>query len=172
MLIVFNLLFRAGLGLSALLGSLLVVTGCGPAGSSELGPGRFIEASGEPFTAGPVDAFREPGVYREFVADHGVYLVSNGEHLVALAADSPTGDEPVVYDEVSGLFRCRAAGSMFSRDGLVWGSGFAERSLDRCRVRVARSGETRSAGELVVDPGTRFRFELQQWSMPPSMHVF
>ncbi|MEM1353861.1 MAG: hypothetical protein AAGC44_01705 [Planctomycetota bacterium] len=125
----------------------------------------------QPFNIGPASRWQEPGLYLDFADTHDVALVSDHGMLVALLLINPDTGSRVRYDPISNLFKDPHDGSMYSRDGLLWGDSEGEFSLPRCRVRHLGSLDDPHV-ELQIDPGKRFYFEEKQWSKAASNHLF
>lgn len=125
----------------------------------------------EPFEIGPASKWQEPGLYLDFASSNKVALVSDHGMLVALLLVNPDTGNTVQYDRLSNLFKDPQDGSMYTRDGLIWGDSEGEFSLPRCRVRHLGSLEDPDV-ELQIDPSKRFYHEEQQWSKAASNHLY
>lgn len=125
----------------------------------------------EPFNIGPASKWQKPGLYLDYADTHQVALVSDHGMLVALLLINPDTGNTVRYDRLSNLFKDSQDGSMYSRDGLLWGDSDGKFSLPRCRVRHLGSLNDPHV-ELQIDPGKRFYFEEKQWSKAASNHLY
>jgi hypothetical protein len=135
--------------------------------------GFDVDVAGDPFSIGPPEKYREPGVYDKFVDSHGVWVVSTGKYIFALCALCPTGDPTQAesqgcgtrFDSFSGRFRCPCDGTSFTREGLRSLKPQADDSMWRCRIDLIK-------GELLVDPRRRYSEARNQWSSVHSAFVF
>ena len=125
----------------------------------------------DPFNIGPASKWQEPGLYLDYADTHDVALVSDHGMLVALLLINPDTGNRVRYDRLSNLFKDPRDGSMYSRDGLLWGDSAGQYSLPRCRIRHLGSLDDPDV-EIQVDPGKRFYFEEKQWSKAASNHLY
>lgn len=158
--------------MSALLVAVWLVSGCSDANAGPKSP-RDVRLPRKPFSVGSPEQYREPGVYDDFRDSHGVWIVSDGNNVVALAALCPEGDPKLpryegcgtTFDTLSGRFRCSCDGSTFSREGLKPNSSRAEDSMRRCRIELVN-------GQLVVSATRRYSQVRNQWSSIYSMFLF
>ena len=161
-----SLRFSASIALGL---SLLLLSGCGEP-TSAVASGHAANVASGSFDVGRPAEYRRPGVYRGFADSHGVYLVSGHQMLVALAAECTNPEHrsaEVRWDEVAGVFRCATCDAKYTRDGLNRGTSRARLALQRCRIR--QSGQIYDpASTIIVDPGSRFVQERQEWSKSTS----
>jgi len=129
------------------------------------------EASIPPFRIGPATDWEEEKLYLDYADSHKVALVSRHDMLVALLLINPDTGNTVRYDPTSGLFRDPQDGSMFTSNGLVWGSSNSKNSLRRCRIRHMGSLDDPEV-VLMVDPAKLFSYERGEWSKAASNHLY
>ena len=152
----------------------LTVLGCGERnGSSRRAAGS---PPPEPFFAGPLEQYRNPGVYDRFVTDDaddpankGVWLVSDGKRLVAILARCTHLGCTTEWDAELQRFVCPCHGSQFDVQGVNEPGAKAKRPLERCTVSLAEAPD----GEQVrVDPTTRHRRANSGWDEPGASITF
>ena len=102
----------------------------------------------EPFLAGPLEQYRAPGVYHTFKtydpldeANKGVWLVSDGTHLIALAAMCTHNFCTTDWNPDEQHFKCPCHKSEFDMLGINQPGGKAKRPLDRCKMRLVDTAE-------------------------------
>lgn len=110
----------------------------------------------EPFLIGPLAQYQPPGVYEQFWQDKDVYLVSNGQKLIAIASVcTHLGCTPYWHADEA-RFVCPCHKSVFDPQGVVQPDMKAKRSLDRCAIHLVDSPD--GNGKVVqVDPTRLFR---------------
>lgn len=119
----------------------------------------------EPFLIGPAEKFKAAGIYEDFKKAKGVWLVSDGQMLVALSATcTHLGCSTKSNPEKKG-FICPCHESKFDAQGLNI-RGKARRPLERCALR--RVTGPSGGPEVEVDPRKRFRKDKNEWSDPAS----
>jgi Rieske Fe-S protein len=101
----------------------------------------------EPVDVGPLEQFREKGIYDPQGAGPRFFLVSRGGWVYAVSATCT--HKSVALAVKDGAFKCPRHGSAFSVDGKVVKAP-ARKALPRFGVRV--SGD----GRLLVDPAMVF----------------
>lgn len=125
----------------------LALLGCSRAGDSQTGratneAGRLAEA---PFTAGPVAAFAQPGVYVQ-AADRGVFLISDGAELIAISGICTHAGCGVAWRPEQDRYLCDCHGSAFSPEGVLRpNSGPAKTNLHRLPI-------THEGDQVRIDP--------------------
>lgn len=145
--------------------------GCSDESSVTTGRGAYrVRVMNGPFGVGRPRQYQKSGVYDRYRKSHGIWLVSNGEMLVALCAACPVDGNGTVYDSTSEQFTCPGDGSRFDSQGLYRGDQ-GGRSLERCRIALV--GELSDPdGYLQVMPSRRFRQEDNQWSSINCLYEF
>lgn len=153
---------------SLLLGvSVGLLGGCG--GSVDAGVGT----SGESYSIGSPERYREPGVYDDHVKAHGVWVVSHEGWVFVYERVCPYGDGgQTVHDELANYFKCDRCAARFGVDGLprgtTGGASVERRSLRRVWVGLM-GGRDAADAHLKVDPAQTFAQEANQWSSRWSM---
>lgn len=115
----------------------------------------------EPFLIGPPTRYRPSGVYLDH-EDKGVWLVSDGQRLVALNSTCTHLGCATKYKQVNSRFACPCHKSQFDLEGNVFDGSKAKRPLERCALRLV-------GGQVEVDPTRRFRKDRDEWSDPDSV---
>ena len=120
---------------------------------------------------GPLDEYRELGVYTQHAPSHGVFLVHTQSRpdarestLFALRRACPHDGHRLQYDSLSNRFDCPRGGHRYTVEGLPTTPGYQGPAM----VRVAVMEKN---GNLVIAPDRRFYFQKQQWSLEHSMLV-
>ncbi len=162
----------------------LTVLGCGGddggdensqsgAGGTGTGPDKAVKKkpklATEPFLIGTPERYRGAGVYPDYRDDKGVWIVSDGQSLVALNALCTHLACMTELDMPSQQFSCPCHESRFDFQGVNQAGSKAKRPLERCAVRLMANG---SMQQIEVDPTRRFRKDKDQWSDPASMFRF
>lgn len=120
---------------------------------------------------GPLDEYRELGVYEQHAESHGVFLVhtqsgpdAKESMLFALRRACPHDGHRLQNDSLSNRFDCPRGGHRYTVEGLPTTPGYQGPAM----VRVAVLEKN---GNLVIAPDRRFYFQKQQWSLEHSMLV-
>ncbi len=113
------------------------------------------------FRAGKIGEYAEPGVYEQFKATQGVWIVHQADGtLVAISTICTHLGCIPNWMSADQKFKCPCHGSGFYMDGVNF-EGPAPRPLERYKISL--DGEY-----VVVDKSTKFRQELGQWTLPGS----
>ncbi|MCE9589443.1 MAG: Rieske 2Fe-2S domain-containing protein [Planctomycetes bacterium] len=115
----------------------------------------------EPFLIGEPGKYKNAGVYDEYKALKGVWLVSDGKQLVALSATCTHVGCTTNWVAETQVFKCPCHKSEFKTDGRQVEGFKAKRPLERCTLAV-------QDGQVRVDPTRRFRDDKGEWSDPAS----
>lgn len=140
--------------------------GCGGSESSIEDGGEaksLVKPPTEPFTVGPIERFRAPGVYSDFTETKRVWLVSDGSVLVALGDLCTHKGCGLKWLNHSERFNCPCHASKFSRDGTNLPGSKARRPLERWAIDLAA---TPDGPQVRIDPTRHFRQERDEWSDP------
>ena len=119
----------------------------------------------EPFLIGPVAKYREAGMYEQYKKDKGVWLISDGQSLVALSATCTHLACTTHWKAGDEQFSCPCHKSRFDFGGMNLEGSKAKRPLERCSVRLV---ETKEGEQVQVDPTRRLRQDKGEWSDPES----
>jgi cytochrome b6-f complex iron-sulfur subunit len=111
------------------------------------------------FRAGKVSDYAEPGVYEQFKASQGVWIVRQRDGTIVAISTICThlGCIPNWLGSDQ-KFKCPCHGSGFYITGVNF-EGPAPRPLERYKVSL-------EGDNIVVDKSMKFRQELGQWTMP------
>ncbi|MFW6336332.1 MAG: hypothetical protein ACOC3G_04315 [Phycisphaeraceae bacterium] len=128
-----------------------------------------IMPSTDRVTLGPLDDYRDLGVYETHAKKHGVFLVTTrpgpgmGEKMLfALRHTCPHDGQRLHYDAMTNRFDCPRGDHHFTVEGLPTTPGYEGPAM----VRVAVLNKQ---GDLVIAPDRLFYFQKQQWSLEHSM---
>ncbi len=117
-----------------------------------------------PFIVGPIEAYRQPGVYTDFWAESDVYLVSTGRSLIALAAVCTHLGCTVHWLNEQQAFQCPCHESRFDANGVNQPGAKAKTPLQRCALRLVNDPQTDQT-LIEVDPTRLFTADG-----PPQRH--
>lgn len=112
-----------------------------------------------PFTVGPAAAYLQPGVYTDYWDERDVYLVSNGQHLIALAAVCTHLGCTVHWLAQQQLFECPCHESRFDANGTPQPEAKAKQPLHRCALSLVdepQTGQPTGRTVIQVDPTRLF----------------
>lgn len=140
----------------------------GQAGSSQTQPTAKTDEENkdkanlatEPFLIGPLDRYQTSGIYPDYKAEKGVWIISDGAELVVLSATCTHLACTTKLAPDQQHFFCPCHESRFDLGGINL-SGKAKRPLERCALRVVD-------GQVEVDPTRRFRQDKGEWPDPAS----
>ncbi len=171
---------------ATLTAALLTTSGCGDPRAAHANSAFAARSTGGPFLIGLPTKYQRAGIYTTFAKDHGVFLVSAHDMLVALADTCPNPihgrSAGVRWDATSYIFKCPSCSWKFTSNGLPIASGSARaespgsnapRALERCVIR--HYGPLYDpATEVQVNPVDKNRMiqEDNQWSEPAGMYAF
>jgi hypothetical protein len=120
-------------------------------------------------TLGPLDDYRELGVYKMHAKKHGVFVVTTrpgpdmGEKMLfALRSTCPHDGQRIHYDGMTNRFDCPRGDHHFTVEGLPTTPGYEGPAMVRVAVQEKK-------GDLVIAPDRLFYFQKQQWSLDHSM---
>lgn len=133
--------------------------GGGPSGGKNKGLAK------EPFLAGAPAAYAKKGLYDAYKKDYGVWLVSDGQRLVALSATCTHTGCSTAWDADKSQYVCPCHKSRFELAGENIEGGKAKRPLERCALSLV---DADGGKQVRVDPTRRFRKEAGEWSKPES----
>jgi cytochrome b6-f complex iron-sulfur subunit len=150
-----------GLGLSAL----AAACGLWTAATARFLMPNVVTEPGRRFKVGPVSNYPSGYVETRYKEKYGVWIVNGqiaGQAQIYALRTVCTHLGCITTWQANDLkFKCPCHGSGFSIDGINR-EGPAPRPLERCAIRVADDGQ------LEVDRGRIFQYELGQWNDPDS----
>jgi Rieske Fe-S protein len=111
------------------------------------------EATQTAFPIGPPSRYRTPGVYADY-RDKWVWLVSDGQKLIALSAICTHRQCPVWWHADEKVFICPCHKSHYTPQGINQPDAKAKRPLERCTLRLI---DTPTGTQIEADPAHRFR---------------
>ncbi len=158
----------------------LTVLGCSDDADSTAtggyGRGKLVLPD-KPFRVGHPNKYRNVGVYDDYRRSHGIWLVSNGNNLVALSAVCTHNGCGTRFDSMSQVFKCPCHSSTFTTDGINRSGSRAERPLERCMITLKGDPDDPEA-ELEVNPNKLYRqddtnpISGRNWSSPYCIYIF
>ncbi len=113
------------------------------------------------FKIGPPSDFTVGQVDERFKRKYGIWVVRQPDILyVLITICTHLGCTPN-WLEMEGKFKCPCHGSGFRKTGINF-EGPAPRPLERAKVMLAEDGQ------ILVDKGKKFQYELGAWNDPES----
>lgn len=117
-------------------------------------PNQFKVGVPEDFPKGVVDT--------RFKESNGVFIVNNDGQLYALFAICTHLGCPPAWLEAQNKFKCPCHGSGYYKSGINF-EGPTPRPLERAKIAVSPDD-----GQIMVDKGQKYQWELGQWRDPNS----
>ncbi|MCC6581643.1 MAG: Rieske 2Fe-2S domain-containing protein [Phycisphaeraceae bacterium] len=142
----------------------LTILGCdrrdAPASASTK-PGKPAEVPTAPFTVGPVEQFRKPGVYDPFARTHRLWLVSDGRRLLALLNVCTHAGCAIDWKDKEHIWSCPCHRSTFDLQGRPAAGDKAKRPLERLALALVTE-----QGQPVIRIDPNHRFDEPEWNEP------
>ena len=114
------------------------------------------------FKVGVPEDFPEGVVDERFKESNGVFIVNNEGQLYALFAICTHLGCPPAWLDAQNKFKCPCHGSGYYKNGINF-EGPTPRPLERAKISISPDD-----GQIVVDKGQKFQWELGQWEDPNS----
>ncbi len=114
------------------------------------------------FKVGFLGDFPEGVVDERFKESNGVFIVNNDGELYALFAVCTHLGCPPAWLDAQNKFKCPCHGSGYYKSGINF-EGPTPRPLERAKISVSPDD-----GQIVVDKGQKFQWEMGQWEDPAS----
>ncbi len=114
------------------------------------------------FKVGVPEDFPEGVVDERFKESNGVFIVNNEGELYALFAVCTHLGCPPAWLDAQNKFKCPCHGSGYYKSGINF-EGPTPRPLERAKIAISPDD-----GQIVVDKGQKFQWELGQWEDPNS----
>ena len=113
------------------------------------------------FKAGFPNEYQVGEVSEKYMKDQRVWIIREDRGFYALIAICTHLGCTPRYFSAEEKFKCPCHGSGYTKDGINF-EGPTPRPLERAKIGLADDGQ------LLVDKGVSFRYELGQWDAPDS----
>ena len=143
------------------MGFTAAITGCTVAMTRFMFPNVLFEPP-TTFKAGKPEDYPAGVVDTRLVDQYGVWIVHDGGRIYALIAICTHLGCPPAWLAAQNKFKCPCHGSGYYKSGINF-EGPTPRPLERAKIFVSPDD-----GNIVVDKGQKFQWELGQWDDPNS----
>lgn len=145
----------------AWVGFTAAIGGCMTAFGRFMFPNVLYEPPNQ-FKVGVPEDFPKGVVDERFKESNGVFIVNNDGELYALFAICTHLGCPPAWLEAQNKFKCPCHGSGYYKSGINF-EGPTPRPLERAKIEISPDD-----GQIVVDKGQKYQWELGQWQDPNS----